>query len=322
MRRREFIAGLGAAAWPTMGRAQQRSMPVIGVLYPGSSDPSQIAAFRQGLAETGHTEGQNLAIEFRFAQNADRLPELAAELVRRRVAVIVALGSTPAALAVKAATATIPVVFGNASDPVQIGLVTSLNRPGGNVTGFSEMNAEVGPKRLALLRMVAPNADRFGVLVNPKNPLTQVAIKDAQAAALAIGVQIEVLAASTDRDIDEIFAGFAHKPIGGLLVTPEPFFFGSRAQLAMLSIRYTVPAIYWDRALVEAGGLMSYGSSVVDMNRQVARYVGRILNGEKPADLPILRPTTFELVINLKSAKLLGLNVPETLLATADKVIQ
>jgi putative tryptophan/tyrosine transport system substrate-binding protein len=324
VKRRTFIAGLGsAAAWPMVARGQQTVLPLIGLLYPGASDPNQIAAFRQGLVEAGYAEGRNVAIELRFAQgDSARFPELVADLVRRKVAVVAVPGSTPAALAAKAATTQIPVVFGNASDPVQIGLVSSLNRPGGNVTGFSEMNAEVAPKRLALLRMLVPTALRFGVLVNPNNPLTRFAAEEARAASDAIGVQIETFNASSDRELDEVFASVVQKPIGGLLVTPEALFYIRRVQLAMLAAQYAIPAIYWDRALVEAGGLISYGSSVLDMNRQVARYVGRILNGETPSELPILRPTKFELSLNLKTAKALGLTIPETLLATADEVIQ
>jgi putative tryptophan/tyrosine transport system substrate-binding protein len=306
-----------------VARGQQTVLPLIGLLYPGASDPNQIAAFRQGLVEAGYAEGRNVAIELRFAQgDSARFPELVADLVRRKVAVVAVPGSTPAALAAKAATTQIPVVFGNASDPVQIGLVSSLNRPGGNVTGFSEMNAEVAPKRLALLRMLVPTALRFGVLVNPNNPLTRFAAEEARAASDAIGVQIETFNASSDRELDEVFASVVQKPIGGLLVTPEALFYIRRVQLAMLAAQYAIPAIYWDRALVEAGGLISYGSSVLDMNRQVARYVGRILNGETPSELPILRPTKFELSLNLKTAKALGLTIPETLLATADEVIQ
>jgi putative tryptophan/tyrosine transport system substrate-binding protein len=226
------------------------------------------------------------------------------------------------ALAAKAATATIPVIFQIGSDPVQMGLVTNLNRPGGNVTGFTEMNTEVGPKRLALLRELVPNATRFGVLVNPKNPLTEFAIREAQAAAAKIGRQVEVLAASTDQDIDAMFAGRMQNRVDALLVTPDPLFYARRAQLAALTVRQSLPAIYWDSPFVEAGGLISYGSNITDMVRQVGIYTGRILKGEKPVDLPVQGPTKFELAINLKTAKALGLTIPETLLATADKVIE
>ena len=324
MRRRDFIAGLGGvAAWPISGRAQQPATRTIGFLTVGVLDPKLKAAFLQGLAEMGHVESRNLLIDFRFAPNIDQLPDLVADLVRRGVAVIVTGGSTPAALAAKAATATIPIVFGVGTDPLQTGLVASVNRPGGNVTGFSEMNLEVGPKRLALLHELVPNAVRFGVLVNPKNPgTTNFAISEAQAAAAKIERQVEVLAASTERDIEVIFAGLAERRVDALLVSPDLLFYAGRTQLAILAERHAVPAIYWDSALVKAGGLISYGSSVPDMVRQIALYTGRILNGEKPSELPVLQPTKFELVINLKAAKTLGLTIPETLLATADEVIQ
>jgi putative tryptophan/tyrosine transport system substrate-binding protein len=273
------------------------------------------------LAETGFVEGRNLAIEFRSAQNIDQLPELVGDLVRREVALIVTGGSTPAALAAKAATTAIPIVFGVGTDPLQTGLVTRLNRPGGNVTGYSEMNLEVGPKRLALLHELVPKAVRFGVLINPKNPGTAgFAISEAQAAAAKIGAQVEVLEASSEPDIEGIFASLAHRRVDAVTVSPDLLFYASRAQLATLAGRYSVPVIYWDGALVKAGGLISYG--VPDMVRQIALYAGRILNGEKPADLPVLQPTKFELVINLTAAEALGLTVPETLLATADEVIQ
>jgi putative ABC transport system substrate-binding protein len=324
--RREFIAGLGAAAWPVMVRAQQPKIPVIGYLSLGPPEEAvgYTAAFRAGLSETGYVDGRNVSIEYRYVLTAefDRYAELAAGLVRLGVAAIATAGGTPAALAAKAATARIPIVFAIGADPVQMGLVTNLNRPGGNVTGFTEMNTEVGPKRLALLHELVPNAVRFGVLVNPKNPLTDFAISEAQAAAAKIGRQVEVLAASTDRDIDEIFAGRMQNRIDALLVTPDPLFYARRAQLATLTVGQALPAIYWDRLLVEAGGLISYGSNVTDMVRQVGTYTGRILKGERPADLPVVQPTKFELVINLKTAKALGLTVPETLLATADEVIQ
>jgi putative ABC transport system substrate-binding protein len=328
MKRRDFIAGLGsAAAWPLAAYAQQGGrVSRVGLLNSGTAEAAASAflpAFRQGLAETGYVEGRNLAIEYRFGTgNPDGLTELAADLVRRQVAVIASPGSTPASLAAKAATATIPIVFGVGGDPVQNGLVTNLKRPGGNVTGFSEMNNEVAPKRLALLYELVPNATRFGVLVNPKNPVTEFAITEAQAAAAKIGRKIEVLAAINDLDLDAVFAGLTQKHVGALLVTPETFFYVRREKIASLAVRHAIPAIYWDRSLVEAGGLMSYGSSIAESYRQVGIYVGRILKGEKPGDLPVLQPTKFELVINLKTAKALGLTIPETLLATADEVIQ
>jgi putative tryptophan/tyrosine transport system substrate-binding protein len=314
VRRREFIAGLGGAvAWPLAARAQQSTTHVIGFLTVGPLEPKLKTVLLQGLAETGYVEGRNLTIEFRFAQNIDQLPELAADLVRRGVAVIVTGGSTPAALAAKAATTAIPIVFGVGTDPLQTGLVTRLNRPGGNVTGFSEMNLEVGPKRLALLHELVPNAMRFGVLINPKNPgIAEFAISEAQAAAGTIGAQIEVLGASSEPDIDAIFASFVQRRVDALLVSPDLLFYASRLKLAALAGRHSVPAIYWDSALVKAGGLISYGSSVPDMVRQIALYAGRVLNGEKPADLPVLQPTKFELVINLTAAKALGPTIPET----------
>jgi putative tryptophan/tyrosine transport system substrate-binding protein len=326
MRRREFIAGLGSAvAWLATARAQQPAVPVVGVLSSGTAEAASalLPAFHEGLAAAGYVVGRNLAIEYRFGTgNPDGLTELAADLVRRQVAVIASPGSTPASLAAKAATATIPIIFGVGGDPVQNGLVTNLKRPGGNVTGFSEMNTEVGPKRLALLYEVVPNATHFGVLVNPKNPLTKYAIREAQEAAAKIGRKIEVLAATNDLDLDAVFAGLMQMQVSALLVTPEPFFYERREKLTALAVRHAIPAIYWDRGLVEAGGLMSYGSSIAESYRQIGIYVGRILNGEIPGDLPVLRPTRFELVINLKTAKALGLTIPETLLATADEVIQ
>jgi putative ABC transport system substrate-binding protein len=326
MRRREFIAGVaGATAWPVAVHAQEPAVPVVGLLMAGTAEATTafVGAFRRGLAEAGYVEGVNVTIVYRFGSgNSDGLTELSADLVRRHVAVIASPGSTPASLAAKAATATIPIVFGTGGDPIQNGLVTNLNRPGGNVTGFSEMNTEVGPKRLAILYELAPRAERFGVLVNPKNPLTKFAISEAHAAAAKIGQKIEPLEASNDRDLDAIFASLLERQVGALLVTPEPFFYERREKVTTLAVRYAIPAIYWDRGLVEAGGLISYGSSITDSHRQIGIYVGRILKGEKPGDLPVLRPTKFELVINLKTAKVLGLDVPETLLATADDLIK
>jgi putative tryptophan/tyrosine transport system substrate-binding protein len=326
MRRRDFIASLGAAAaWPFAARAQQPIMPVIGFLESSSSEatPHLLPAFRQGLSETGYVEGRNLTVEYRFAEGRpDRLPVLAAELVRQKVAIIVAPGSTPGAKAAKAATSTIPIVFSLATDPVQMGLVASLNRPGGNATGYSEMNTEVGPKRFGLLHELVPQARHFGLFVNPKNVLTEFAVREAQAAALTIGRPIEVLAASAEGDIDAVFASLMKKQVDALVVTPDPMFTQRRDQVTGLAARHAVPAIYWDPIFPKVGGLMSYGSSVAEGYRQVGVYVGRILKGEKPGDLPVQQPTKFELVINLKTAKALGLTIPETLLATADEVIQ
>jgi putative ABC transport system substrate-binding protein len=325
VRRREFIAGLGSAAvWPVAARAQQAGAPVIGYVYSGAegSGGDQAAAFRKGLSESGFVEGRNVMIEYRWANNEyDRLPELAADLVRHRVAVIAAMGGTPAALAAKAATETIPIVF-SASDPVQSGLVASLNRPGGNVTGINTMNSQLMAKRLGLLHELLPEAARIAVLVNSNNPFAGSNVRDLQAAAVTLGRQIEVLAAGTNREIDTALASLVQKRADALLVGPESLFVTRRVQPATAAMRYAVPAIYAWRESTEAGGLMSYGANLADLSRQAGIYVGRILKGEKPADLPVLQPTKFEFVINLQTARLLGIDVPETLLATADEVIQ
>jgi ABC-type uncharacterized transport system substrate-binding protein len=327
MKRREFITLLGGAAavWPLAARAQQAAMPVIGVLNHGSADGSadRLRAFRQGLAETGHVEGRNLTIEFRWANNQiDRLPELAADLIGRRVSVIVTPASTPASLAAKAATTTIPIVFGIGTDPVQIGLVASFNQPGGNITGFSSMNWELGAKRLGLLHELLPRAARFAVLTVPNQPEAAISVKDVQAAASTIGRQIEVLTVSTNRDIDAAFATLVQARTDAILVSPDALFNNRLAHITTLAARHAVPAIYPWREAVQIGGLMSYGSIALDLFRQPGIYAGRILKGEKPADLPALRPTTFELVINLQTAKAIGLDVPPTLLARADEVIE
>jgi putative ABC transport system substrate-binding protein len=326
MRRREFIAGLGGAvAWPMVARAQQAAVPMIGYLYVGSPETisNRLAAFLMGLSESGFVEGRNVIIEYRYAHNdVSRLPELAADLVHRRVALIAALGSTPAALAAKAATATIPVVFAHGGDPVQTGLVASLNRPGGNVTGLYDMANELLPKLFGLFQELVPSATRFGVLVNPNSPLAEPMIKDAQAAALIIGRQIEVLAASSSGEIDMAFASVAPKRIDALVIAPDTLFTNSVSQIAILAANHRMPASYWSREYPEIGGLMSYGASITDRDRQAGIYAGRILRGEKPANLPVIRPTTFEFVINLRTARTLGLNVPPTLLAIADGVIE
>jgi putative ABC transport system substrate-binding protein len=352
MRRREFIAGLGsAAAWPMMVRAQQPAMPVIGFLSPQSADDLRFITvqFFLGLKETGYVEGQNVAVEYRWAENQyDRLPALAADLVRRRVAVIFA-PSAPAALAAKAATTTIPIVFGAGADPVALGLVASLNRPGANLTG--SFFAELAPKRLQLLRELMPDAAAFGVLVDPASPSTPSMITDLQTAARALDLQLVVVNARTDSDLEPAFATLSQQRVGAVLVGPGTFYalrpatvdpgpgetaivrayLGGTEQLAALAARYKLPVMYPFREFAIAGGLMSYGpiTSNVNVNgsdsyfyRQSGIYAGRILKGAKPADLPVQQIAKLELVINLKTAKALGLTIPETLLATADEVIQ
>jgi putative tryptophan/tyrosine transport system substrate-binding protein len=327
MKRREFITLLaGAGVASLAARAQQLSPPVIGLLVAGTPEAFAplIAAFRKGLNETGYVEGQNVAIEYRWANNENnQLPELAADLVRRRVAVIVSPVSTTAALAAKAATTTIPVVFSAGADPVQAGLVASLNRPGGNVTGVHFLAAALGAKRLGLLHELRPEAARFALLVNPSNPVTaQTMINDVTAAGATIGRQIEVVTAGSYRDIDTAFAALVQKRADALLVMPDPMFLTRRVQLATLATRHALPAIYPLREFAEAGGLMSYGSNQTERFRQVGIYAGRILKGEKPANLPVMQATVFELVINLQTARALGLDIPATLIARADEVIE
>jgi putative ABC transport system substrate-binding protein len=326
-KRREFILALGgAAAWPLAARAQQAALPVIGFLHPGSPEgyANLVAVFRKGLSETGYVDGQNVTIEYRWAHNDNRqLPGLAADLVRRRVAVIVTPIGTASAVAAKAATTTIPIIFSSGTDPVQAGLVAALNRPGGNVTGIVSLSAELGAKRLGLLQELLPGAARFAVLVNPNNAVaTETLIKDAQAAAATIGRKIEVVSAGTNRDIDTAFASLVQKRVDALMVGADPMFLDRRVQLATLAARYMLPAIGAGREFADAGILMSYGASNTDRYRQVGIYTGRILKGEKPADLPVVQSTKFEFAINLQTARLLGLEVPPTLLARADEVIE
>ena len=327
MRRRDFIQAItgSAVVWPLAVRAQQSAMPVIGYLYAGSPESSteRVAAFRKGLNEAGYREGENVAIEFRWANDqTDRLPELAADLIRRRVAVIATPGSTPASLAAKAATTTIPVVFGIGSDPVRESLVPSLARPGGNVTGVAWQTGELGAKRLALLHELLPKAMRVALLVNPNNPLTQPIVADVQTAAPSLGVQIEVLTAANNRELDSAFAGLAQKRADALLVGADALFNGHRIQIALLAVHYGVIAIYSSREFVEAGGLISYGPDTLDMIRRAGVYTGRILKGERPAELPVQQSSKFELVINAQTARILNLVVPPTLLARADEVIE
>jgi putative tryptophan/tyrosine transport system substrate-binding protein len=326
VKRRQFITLLGsAAAWPLAARTQQPAMLEIGFLHPGSPEANAkyVAGFRKGLGETGYVEGRNVAIEYRWGHGEiGRLPELAANLISRPVTVIVAPGSVAAALAAKAATATIPIVFVVGADPVEAGLVVSLNRPGGNVTGISSMNVGLGAKQLGLLNQLLHREARFAVLVNPSNPQSQFTITDVQAAAAAIGQQLEILTATTRRDITPAFSDAVQKRADALLISADPLFTNRPVQLATLAARHAMPTVYALREFAEVGGLMSYGSSFTDLFRQAGTYTGRVLKGEKPADLPILQATKFELVVNLQTAEALGLDVPATLLALADEVIE
>jgi putative tryptophan/tyrosine transport system substrate-binding protein len=327
MRRREFVTLIGgvAAAWPLAVRAQQAATPVIGLLHPGSpeANPKFMAEFRKGLGETGYVEGRNVTIEYRWAHGeTGRLSELAADLTSRPVAVIAAPGSVAAALAAKAATATIPIVSASGADPVQVGLVASLNRPGGNITGITSMNSGLGAKQLGLLHLLLGRDGRFAVLLNPSNPQRESVIAEVQAAASSMGQQLEILTATTKRDLSPAFSAAVQKRIDALLISADPLFTNSPVQLATLAARHGMPAIYALREFAQAGGLMSYGSNFAELFRQAGIYTGRVLKGEKPADLPILQATKFEFVVNLQTAEALGLEVPATLLALADEVIE
>jgi putative ABC transport system substrate-binding protein len=326
MRRRAFFTLVGAAAvWPLSARAQQPAMPLIG--YLGAQSPaafaSRVRAFRQGLGETGYAEGRNVAIEFRWAEGQhNRLSALAADLVSRQVAVIVAPGGAPAALAAKSATTTIPIVFEMGADPIAMGLVGSLNRPGGNLTGVSSLNVEVTPKRLEILHELVPTAAVLAVLVNPTSPTADSQLRNLQAAANTLGLQLHVLHASTERDFDTVFATLLRLRAGGLVVASDTFFATHSEQLAALTVRHAVPAIHQSRDFSTAGGLTSYGGSFVESHRQAGVYTGRIIKGDKPADLPVQQVTKVELFVNLKTAKTLGVTVPLPLLARADEVIE
>jgi putative tryptophan/tyrosine transport system substrate-binding protein len=327
LRRRQFITLLGGtAAWPLAARAQQPPMPVIGFLHSASPDgnPERVRAFREGLKEAGFVEGENVTVEYRWAEyQLDRLPALADELVRRRVAVIAAPSGPPVAFAAKAATKTIPIVFIVAEDPVNLGLVASLNRPDGNLTGINFLNVELAAKRLGLLRELVPGAVRTAVLVDSTNTMsTESTLRDVKAASGAMRLQIQVHNVSTSREIDAVFESFVRARPDALFVAVSAFFVDRRVQLALQAMLHRLPAIFPVRESVEAGGLMSYGTSLTDAYRQVGIYTGRILKGAKPADMPVLQSTKFELVINAQSARMLGLTVPPTLLSTADEVIE
>jgi ABC-type uncharacterized transport system substrate-binding protein len=327
LKRRAFITLLGgAAAWPLVARAQQPKVPVIGFLHPGSAEPnaSLLAAFRKGLAEAGYTEGRNVTIEFRWAHGENsRLEEMAADLVQRQVAVIVTPIGTVTALAAKKATATIPIVFSAGTDPVKAGIVASLRHPGGNVTGVNFMAVELSGKRLSLLHELMPSAARIALLVNPANPVAAETItKDTETAAETIGRHINVYKAETSREIDVAFAALVRDRSDAVLVGAEPFFIDRRVQIVTLATRYVLPTVYFRREFAEIGGLMSYGANDFGRNREVGIYTGRILNGEKPADMPVVQPTQFELVVNLSTARAIGVTVPASLLAQASEVIE
>jgi putative ABC transport system substrate-binding protein len=324
--RREFITLVGgaAAAWPLPARAQHPARPVVGFLSPASPEQltDRVRAFLQGLADAGYVEGRNVTIEYRWAEGqGDRLPEFAADLVRRQVTVIMA-SSDRSALAAKSATAMIPIVFTSGNDPVAFGLVASLNRPSGNLTGVTTLNVEVGPKRLELLHEMVPATKRIAVLINPSDPSAETLSRDLDAAARTLSLELDILHASSERDFDGVFATLRQRGAGALVIGADPFFNSRSEQLAQLSARHAVPAIYQYRTFAAAGGLLSYGSSPTDPYRLAGNYCGRVLRGEKPADLPVQQATKVELIINLKTAKTLGLDIPPMLLARADEVIE
>jgi ABC-type uncharacterized transport system substrate-binding protein len=326
MRRREFITLVGGAAgWPIVARAQQPAMPVIGFLSSlrATDEPLILTAFRRGLEDEGYFESRNVALEYRWAAGRfEQLPALAADLVKRQVAVIAAISGTPSALAAKAATRAIPIVFAMGSDPIDQGLVVSLNRPGSNITGATFFTAALGPKRLGLLRELVVNAKTFVLLVNPDNPASTLDTANVLAAASALGQTVKVMEAVTGGDIDAAFVVLSRDRPDALYIGPDPLFFNQRDRLAALSARYALPAIYGDREIVHAGGLISYGASRTDAYRQAGVYAGRMLRGERAEELPVVLPTKFELVINLKTARALDLEIPPTLLARADEVIE
>jgi putative ABC transport system substrate-binding protein len=329
MRRREFISLIGgaAASGPIAARAQQSAMPVVGFLSavsPSDAVRNRLAAFRQALADAGYVEGRNVTIEYRWAEGEfDRLSELAADLVRRGVSVIAVPGSGPGARAAKAATATIPIVFGVAEDPVVLGLVANIARPSGNATGINFFTAELIAKRVGVLRELLPAATRLGVLVNPRDTrIAELVASEVQAAASSMGQQVHLLSASTSGDIDDAFVAFARARVEALFIGPDPFFNSRRVQFAIMASRHQIPATYASREYVEAGGLMSYGTNIVDMFREVGVYTGKILKGAKPGDLPVVQSTKFELLINRQAAKALDLTVPDKLLAAADEIIE
>jgi putative tryptophan/tyrosine transport system substrate-binding protein len=323
IKRREFITLLGgSAAWPLAARAQQGAMPVIGFLDAGLPDQRYAAAFRKGLNETGYVEGQNVTVEYHWLEGQyDRLPALAADLVRRRMAVIAA-GGNVAVLAAKAATTTIPIVFRTGNDPVQTGLVASLNRPGSNLTGVSMLNSELAPKRLELLHELVPTATPIALLINSTNPPNPSNAESFQAAARALGLQLAVVQARSERDFDAVFATLVQLQAGALMISSDGLFIGQSDQLGALTLQHAMPTVFQYREFAAAGGLMSYGGSLTDSGRLAGIYTGRILKGEKPADLPVIQSTKVELIINLKTAKMLGITVPLALLTRADEVIE